>query len=146
MVTFIRMLSLPGQCGSILERDALHLNLEKNLGRAVYSCIILFVSLSGFESPLLSCRKSPIPLGPRPSFLCTTNNNDADRKASLRPLLHYRSQSIFTNIHLHKAQDPAYQALQKMLEPVLSTRPQREAEADFCRDPSQSFFTPLLCW
>lgn len=50
MVTFIRSLPLPGQCGHSLERDPLHLNLEKNLRQEVCSCIILFVSLSGFES------------------------------------------------------------------------------------------------
>lgn len=50
VLTFIRILPLPGQCASILERDALHLNLEKNLRQAVHSCIILFVSRSIFES------------------------------------------------------------------------------------------------
>ena len=107
MVTIIRILPLPGQCGCILGRDALHLNLEENLRQAVHSCIILFVSLSGFESRCSPTENLLFLWAPWPSFLCTSNNNDPDRKASLRPLLHQRSQSIFTHIHLHKARDPA---------------------------------------
>lgn len=112
MVAVIRILPLPGQCGRILERDALHLNLEKNLGQAgsplLHNSFFFNLRVVLRAAATLLRKNLLFPLGPQALLPLNQRQKWCCQKgipqASAAPQV---TERIHTYIHLHEAQDPA---------------------------------------